>query len=201
MDTTDETTDIIREIVNIGIGEAASSLSGLVNTRVVIRVPDVLIMNMEDVRKYIQTEGDSSGVYIAQEFSGRIRGKSLLFYSRDCALALLNLVSLDSVMTASLTESGIATLNEIGNIIMASCMSEIGNFIDGEIRFEIPETSVTLSDLYFGKMLSDFDRLEKAIILKNEMIIAEKNIQGYLFILLTFKDFNLVLDILRNKSR
>ena len=195
----DETADIIREVVNIGIGEAANSLSGLVNTRVVIRVPEVLIMDIGHVREYIQTGGHDAGVYISQGFTGHIKGKSLLFYSRDCAIALLNLVSIDSIKTASLSESGIATLNEIGNIIMASCMSEITNLLGKEIQFEIPETSVTPSELYFGDMLSDFDRLEKAIILKNEMTIAEKNIQGHLFILLTFRDFNLVIDILKDK--
>lgn len=197
----DESADIIREVVNIGIGEAASSLSGLVNTRVVIRVPEVLIMGMENVREYIQTRGDDAGVYISQEFTGNITGKSLLIYSRDCAIALLNLVSIDSIKTESLSESGIATLNEIGNIIMASCMSEITNLLDKEIRFDIPETSVTPSDDYFGDMLSDFDRLEKAIIIKNEMTIAEKNIRGHMFILLTFQDFNLVIDILKDHLR
>ncbi|OQY57915.1 MAG: hypothetical protein B6245_14555 [Desulfobacteraceae bacterium 4572_88] len=53
--------DIIREIMNIGIGEAADALSKLINARVTIKIPDVRIMQTRDVHKYIRDALESLG--------------------------------------------------------------------------------------------------------------------------------------------
>ncbi len=101
--------------------------------------------------------------------------------------------------TSSLTESGIATLNEIGNNIMVTCMSEISNQIDARIWFDLPEVTVEISENYFQNLLKDLRELDKAIVIKSEMRIKENDIQGYLFILLSFEDFNLLIEGLLKK--
>ncbi len=50
----DDNLDIVREIINIGIGEAADALSKLVNTRVIIKTPDICIMDAAEVHHYIE---------------------------------------------------------------------------------------------------------------------------------------------------
>jgi len=192
-------TDIIREIINIGIGEAANSLSKLVNTRIIIRVPDIHIISTADIDKYILNEVKSLGVYMSQNFSGLIKGRTLLFYTEECSISLLNAIYGQTVKTTALTESGIATLNEIGNIIMGSCMSEISDMIEEKISFDLPEVTVEVSESYFKNLLKDLHNLDKAIIVKNEMRIKDTDIQGYLFVLLSFEDFRLVIDMLHGK--
>ncbi len=38
--------DIMQEVINIGVGEAASVLSELVNSRVTIRIPEIRVCNI-----------------------------------------------------------------------------------------------------------------------------------------------------------
>ncbi len=194
-------TDIIREIINIGIGEAANSLSKLVNTRIIIKVPDIHIVSTADIDKYILNEVKSLGVYMSQNFSGLIKGRTLLFYTEECSVSLLNAIYGQTLKTTALTESGIATLNEIGNIIMGSCMSEVSNMIEGKISFDLPEVTVEVSESYFKNLLKDLHDLDKAIIVKNEMRIKDTDIKGYLFVLLSFEDFKLVTDMLQGKLK
>lgn len=194
-------TDIIREIINIGIGEAANSLSKLVNTRIIIKVPDIHIVSTADIDKYILNEVKSLGVYMSQNFSGLIKGRTLLFYTEECSVSLLNAIYGQTLKTTALTESGIATLNEIGNIIMGSCMSEVSNMIEGKISFDLPEVTVEVSESYFQNLLKDLHDLDKAIIVKNEMRIKDTDIKGYLFVLLSFEDFKLVTDMLQGKLK
>ncbi|MDM8551696.1 chemotaxis protein CheC [Desulfobacterales bacterium HSG2] len=195
----DNSLDIITEVINIGVGEAADALSKLVNTRVIIRTPDVRIMDAEAVHEYIRKEAASLSVYISQNFKEMIKGKTVLFYTKECAISLLNAIYGETLMTSSLTESGIATLNEIGNIIMVTCMSEISNLIEARISFELPEVTIEISESYFQNLLKDLGELDKAIVVKSEMCIKEDDIQGYLFVLLSFEDFNLVIEKLRSK--
>lgn len=197
--TDDKHIDIIREVVNIGIGEAANSLSQLLQKRIMLRVPDIQIMNVSEVDHYLQHELTSLGVYIAQDFDGILRGKTILCYTRECSLSLLNVIFGNSMKITSLTESGIATLNEIGNIIMVSCMSEISNMIEGKIYYHLPEVTIEISEVYFHNLIREIVNLETAIVIKNEFIIHQTDIQGYLFILLSFKEYEIVIDRLMKK--
>lgn len=197
----EEALDIIKEIINIGIGEAANALSQLVNTRVIIQAPDVHIIDVADIHEYIQNEMTSLGVYMSQGFEGIAKGKTLLFYTKECSISLLNAVSGGMMKTTSLTETGIATLNELGNIIMGACMAEIGNMIEEKIVFDLPEVTVEISENYFQNLLKELEGLDKAILVKNVMRIKESDIEGYLFILLSFEDFRMVIDSLEKKMK
>ena len=197
----DNAIDIIREVINIGIGEAANSLSSLVNTQVVIKTPDVHIMNVEEAHTYIRKEVTSLGVYISQNFRELINGKTVLFYTKDCCISLLNAIHGKSLKTSTLTETGIATLNEIGNIIMGSCMSQISDMVEGKISFDLPEVTVEISENYFTNLLKELVSLDKAVVVKNEMRIKETDIHGYFFILMSFEDFNKVIETLRKKMK
>jgi chemotaxis protein CheC len=193
--------DIVKEVINIGMGEAASALSRLVKTRVVIRSPDVRIIETKYIYQYIQDQVSSIGVYISQNFQTPARGRTILFYTRECSISLLNAVYGEGVKTSTLTESGIATLNEIGNIIMGSCMAEISNAVEGRVIFDLPEVTVDISENYFRNLINDLDGQNRAIIVKNEMRIKEMDIQGYLFVLLAFNDFKAVIERLEERIR
>ncbi len=192
-------TDILREVINIGIGEAANSLSQLLQKRVLLRVPDIHVMNISEVNAYLQKELSDLGVYIAQDFDGTIRGKTILCYTKECSLSLLNAICGQTMKIKSLSESGIATLNEIGNIIMVSCMSEISNMIETEITYHLPEATIEVSEMYFQNLVRELSKLEKAIAVKNEFKIHETDIRGYLFVLLSFEGYEIVIERLLRK--
>jgi len=185
--------DIVREVINVGIGEAANSLSKLVNTRVSLIATDIRIINAASIHEHIQKEVADLGVSLSQDFRGLIKGKTILFYTKECSISMLNAIYGQILETSALSETGIAALNEIGNIIMGSCMAEISNMIEGQLSFDLPHVTVEISGKYFRNLLSDLEKLDQAILIKNEMQIRERDIQGYLFILLSFEDFNKVI--------
>jgi chemotaxis protein CheC len=191
--------DLIKEVINIGLGEAANSLSKLVNTRVIIKVPVIHIIEASDIQAHILKELGEVGVYISQNFKELFKGKTILFYTKKCCISLLNAISGHKTGTLSLSESEIANLNEIGNIIMGSCMCEIGDVLEGRISFDVPEVSMGISENYFQNLLKEMKTSDKAILVKNEMRIKETDIQGYFFILLSFEDFNRVVAVLQKK--
>ncbi|MBF0468488.1 MAG: chemotaxis protein CheC [Desulfamplus sp.] len=192
--------DIIKEVINMGLGEAADALSQLVNNRVIIKVPDVHIMNIREAKSYIKDEVENLGIYIAQDFTGIIQGKTLLFYTQECGRSLLKTIYGDKKKVQTITETGMSTLNEIGNIIMVSYISAISNFIDGKIKFSIPNVSLEISTRYFENLLDEMEELDKVIVVKNEMRIKSENIQGYLFVLLSFENFMVVVENLQKRA-
>ena len=196
-----EAVDVVREVINIGIGEAANALSELVKERVYIRAPDVRILNLAEVPAYIQSEIEHISICISQDFHGLISGKMLLAYSRECSISLVNALYGQIKDISSLTHADIATLQEVGNIIMVSCISAIGNIIEGRLTFAMPQVTARISDGYFEKLIKDLKDFEKCIVVKNEMTIKGNGIQGYIFILLTFQALQLVTERLAKAMR
>ena len=199
--------DIIAEVINIGIGDAAASLSELVKTRVIITTPQIKILDVGAVSAYIQEDMKSLGVYIAQDFEGLVKGKTLLYYTHECALALLNRIFPESALTSSLSASAMATLQEIGNIVMVSCISTIADMMEGTLKFSMPAASLEVSNIYFQNLLKDMEKLDKAIVVKNVMVVAEDEqentehpIEGYFIILLSFDDFQELIRKLQHKN-
>ena len=198
--------DIIKEVINIGIGDAAASLSELIRTRVVIRTPDILVMDVKALPSYFQVNVESFGVYLSQGFEGQMKGKTLLCYTQDCSLSLLNALYPESAKTLSLTASAIATLQEIGNIIMVSCITTLADMMDSTLKFLMPAVTVEVSETYFQNLLKDMEVLDKAIVVKNEIVVARDKmresqppIEGHLFVLLSFDDFQKVITLLKKK--
>ncbi len=193
----DLSTDIIREIINIGIGDAAYALSELAGTAVLINTPMVRILKVDEVPEYIRQEVPSVGVYISQDFEGLMAGRALLFYTTDCSLSLLRAIVKETNQTTSLTQTDMATLQEIGNIILGSCLATIGNLLEARFRFSMPHVTVEVSDQYFRNLLQELSTYERAVVLKTSITVRENDIRGHIFFLLSFKDFHLLVEKLK----
>ena len=192
----DRSTDIIREIINIGVGDAAAALSRLVDRRIVITVPEVRILEIAEVPEFVREEVPSLGVYISQEFRGMITGRTLLFYTRESSFVLLKALTGQDPVSSFLSQTDMATLQEVGNILMVSCMSTIGDMTEDGIRFEIPQVTEEISEAYFANLVAELNTYDKVIVVKNEITVQDVDISGYLFVLLGVKGFSLIEEAL-----
>ena len=192
--------DMLREFINIGMGEAAASLSDLVQTRVLIKVPEISVIDVSNIGEFLGLELSELGVYLSQDFHGEIEGRSILFYTEECSLTLLEALLESPSEIRTLTESGRATLQEVGNIILVSCISSISDMIGLQTIFEMPVVNVETSDVYFRNMLKELEKLQKAIVVKNKIAVHNREIDGYLFVLLSFDYFEMIVNKLKDMA-
>ena len=197
----DLTLDIVREVINIGIGDAAAALSELVHDRVTIELPEVHIVESKKAPEFLKKELTSLGVYISQKFTGAINGKTLLFYTKESCQSIIKTVLKKDSISSALTDTAISTLQEIGNILMVSCISTIGDIIEDKIFFEIPDVTIEISEGYLGKIINDLNEMDKTIIIRNQMMVKKQKIQGYIFLFLGFNDFLLIVDKMKKKIK
>ena len=192
--------DMLTEFINIGMGEAAASLSDLVQTRVLIKVPEISVIDVSNIGEFLGLELSELGVYLSQDFHGEIEGRSILFYTEECSLTLLDALLESPSEILTLTESGRATLQEVGNIILVSCISSISDMIGLQTIFEMPVVNVETSDVYFRNMLKELEKLQKAIVVKNKIAVHNREIDGYLFVLLSFDYFEMIVNKLKDMA-
>jgi len=197
----DMTLDIIKEVINIGVGDAAEALSELVQSRVWIKTPDIHILDSHAAPAFIQKEIQTLGVYISQGFHGGISGETLLFYTKESCHSLIRSILGNDRVTSALTDTAVASLQEIGNILMVSCVSTISNLIEDSFSFDIPDVTIELSAGYFQNLVQNLGKLDKTIVVRNQMVVRDKAIEGYIFLLLGFSDFLVVVEKMQNKLK
>ncbi|MEN3044266.1 MAG: chemotaxis protein CheC [Candidatus Hydrothermales bacterium] len=119
--------DGLREVANIGCGHAATALSGLINRKVLMTVPEVLIGKIEDIFKKVVDREDEDAVGILLYFIGDLTGLTLLLLSKNEALTLLSILIGEKI--TEIKEHEESALKEVGNIITGAYMTALSDFL------------------------------------------------------------------------
>lgn len=176
---TDLQVDCLRELTNIGGGNAATSISQLIEKPVDMSVPTIDILNYEEVYSDIMAE-DKVITSVIMEMSGDAEGVFIYMLEEDTIGKLLKMMLPSGTeMTEEIEES---VLKELVNILVSSFLRSIGEFLHIELLATVPVLSVDM----FGAILSSvyietgqFD--ENLMIIKTEFSYFGEKIESSLY--------------------
>lgn len=182
-----ETLDALLELVNIGVGRAAASISELCSRPVGLAVPTLEFFNLEEPAQIINLQRGSM-VRVSQAFGGALAGHALLVLNQDGAHRLGQLLlgmKPDSDMDA-IDENEQAALLELGNIIMGGVIGNLSDQIARPVSYELPQIQLRgvsgFVDLVSDLVAPDTARV---LMMQASLSIATENISGYLVLLFT----------------
>lgn len=112
--------DALREIANIGAGHAATALSQMVNARIMVDIPEIKVVRLEDVGELIGQPDEIVSAVIMQ-LLGDVTGRTVQIFPWRTA------VQLTSVL---LRKQGVDRPEEFGELEQ-SALREIGNILVG----------------------------------------------------------------------
>ena len=135
---TDIQRDSLKEIASIGVSHAATALSKMINKKVLIDVPQVNIVPIDDLAKEIESSEDLMvGIYF--RVIGKVSGKVLLTFTKESALLLTDvLLKKKSGETKILAELEQSALKELGAISTAICLNAIADLLKMTLLPSIP---------------------------------------------------------------
>lgn len=126
--------DAIREVGNIGTGNAATALSQLINKKVEITVPSINIVPFDEI--FSRIGGDEVVVGVIVRVLGDAPGNILFIFEKDVALNLIE--QLTGEKEEYITDMGYSVICEVGNIISSSYMNAISKFTNLLITPSVP---------------------------------------------------------------
>ncbi len=135
---TEQHRDVLTELVNIGVGRAAYSLSEMVDSRVGLQVPSVAVSELGDG---ILSEERVSGTpltSVSLPFAGKLNGVALLVLPRDSARSLVAMLTGASCESAEVETEREGVITEVGNIMVNSVLGSLGNMTHLEVAFSLP---------------------------------------------------------------
>ena len=189
--------DAIKEIANIGAGNAATALSDMVNKRIDIKVPDVSFVAIEKIAETLERpEEQVYGVLL--EINGDIDGTMLLMFEKNTALRLISLLLGEE--KKDVDEMGDSTLKEVGNIICAAYLNSLADFLEMKILPGVPSSCYDMAVSLLNTVAAQHAMVAHTALLTNTKLhIDKENFKGEFILMTTPKAMNRIIKELNKK--
>lgn len=185
MELTATQKDALIELLNIGFGRAAASLSQLTGHRVMLEVPRVSVHAIVELEAVLRTVVQNDIASVHQIFSGPVAGDALLLLDYHAAGMLKELLTNEPPLPLPLDASAREVLTEVGNILLNACLGTFGNLLQVQVSFSIPQLNLeSLSDI-LRTLLVNREGLRYALVVHAGFRLRDAEVTGYLVIVLS----------------
>ena len=184
--------DVLKEVSNIGTGNAATAISKLLGGRVDIKVPDIRFLQFDELSEIIGgAENEVIGILVSLE--NDIDGMMMFVMDKPSASVIVNgiLNRGDEELGAEMTEMEISVLTEFGNIIAGSYLSAISGLTGMVVSPSVP----ALSDDMAGAILSvpaiEFGKMsDRVLLIQSEFCSEFGQAKGFFILVPTLRGFD-----------
>ena len=175
--------DVLREIGNIGAGNATTAIASMLGSRLNMEVPKVELMEASKLGSAICDE-EETVVGIFLEVVNDVTGSMMFLMRMDSAHVIVNkLMMRDPSYNEPFDEMDLSALKEIGNIIAASYLSALSTLTNIRIQPSVPYIAVDMAAAILSVPAIQFGQYgDNALFIETEFG-DDRKMQGY-FILM-----------------
>lgn len=180
--------DVLREIGNIGAGNATTALAKLINARIDMKVPKVEMVDFQHLASIVGSEEDLM-VAVMVTLSLDVDGMMMFLMDKKSAVYLIGQMMAGSGMPVSeeFGELEFSVISEIGNIISGSYLSALASLLNMKIDMSIPYVSVDMAGAILSVPAIEFGKIGDEVLLIQTDFGDEVEVNGY-FILIPDQD-------------
>jgi chemotaxis protein CheC len=176
--------DVLKEVGNIGAGNATTALSKLLDKPIDMKVPLVKVMQFEDITEVF---GGSEEVVIGifLRFVGEAPGNMFFIITQESAKRLLrNLVGIEVDSEDQYSEMELSALSEIGNILTGSYLSSLADFTKLNMSPTVPSLSIDMAGaiLSYG-LIQTGEMGDQALFIDTVFLDGQDEVEGHFFLI------------------
>jgi chemotaxis protein CheC len=134
---TEEHRDVLTELVNIGVGRAAYTLSEMVDSRVALGVPSIVVSELGG-GTWLEERAGVPLTAVSLRFGGKLSGVGLLILPRESARSLVAVLTGAPSESAEVEAEREGVITEVGNIVVNSVLGSLGNLTHLDVAFSLP---------------------------------------------------------------
>ena len=190
--------DALQELINIGVGRAAGSLTQMWEKPIRFHVPFIRLGKPDEVFQEIQRIPDTTLSSVQLPFKGTFKGSAYLLFPIDSAAALVTALTGEAEDTDTMDSLREATLTEIGNIVLNGVMGSLANILQNQITYSVPfyqETS--LQELL---QPTPSDSSEMVLWAHTQFTIEEYDLTGDIMLMFSIPDLGLLINAVSKLS-
>lgn len=188
--------DVLKEIGNIGAGNAMTALSQMLQCKVDMRVPQVKLLDFKDVGTLMGGEEQiMMGVLLAIE--GDITGSMMFLVEKGSAKHLINKLMMGMAQEGDeFTEMEFSAMKEVGNIITGAYLNSLSMMTNLKIYPSPPAVTVDMAGAILSVPAIEFGIYGDKILLIQSQFFDDVEIDGYFILIPDLESYAKILSSL-----
>lgn len=188
--------DVLKEIGNIGAGNATTALAQLINTKIDMSVPKVGLVPFKNIAEMIGSE-ETVFVGILLGLDGDIDGMMMFLLQEQSAHNLVNaLVGNPKEQVSDFNEMELSALHEIGNIIAGSYLSALATLTNLTITATVPSLAIDMAGALLSVPAIEYGKVGDKVLLIQTQFGEDNFINGYFLMVPELESYDKILSTL-----
>jgi len=186
--------DILKEIGNIGAGNATTALSQLINKRIDMGIPVVKVLEFKDLSEVLGgAENPIVGILLGLE--GDISGMIMFVLEQSAAHILINMLMGKNIDNfEDFDDMDLSALKEIGNIISGAYLSSLSSLTNLKILATIPYMAIDMAGAILSVPAIEFGKVgDKALLIQTDFGGDRENVFGYFILIPDMPSYGIIL--------
>lgn len=193
--------DLLKEIGNIGAGNAATALSTLLNKKIDMEVPNVSIVTFDEMMD-LAGGPDTVVACVFLRLEGDAPGSMFFVLSLNQATKFIRQMTGDEEFSFNdppYSELSLSALQELGNILSGSYLSSLSDFTNLSLYPSVPALSVDMVGAIIGYGLIELSQVSDHAIVINTTLNedgSDGTVEGHFFLLPDPNSFDVIYNAL-----
>jgi len=185
--------DVLREIGNIGAGNAATALSKMISKKIEMDVPKVNILEFAKVPELVGgPEVEVIGIYF--KVTGDINGSIMFLLGKRSAKTLTNLLMSKEDEGESLDDMDFSALQEVGNILAGSYLSSLATLTGLKLTVSVPSLAMDMAGAILSVPVILFGQVgDKVMLIETDFSEGTNHVKGNFFLIPDEDSFEILL--------
>lgn len=185
--------DVLKELGNIGAGNAMTALSQMLQCKVDMKVPQVKLLEFSDVGEMMGGEEQIMvGVFLGVE--GDITGSMMFMVEEESARHLIQKITMGMLPAGSeFEEMGLSAMKEVGNIITGAYLNSLSTLTNLKIFPTPPALTVDMAGAILSVPAIQFGIFGDRILLIQSQFYDEVELDGYFILIPDMESYTKIL--------
>jgi chemotaxis protein CheC len=191
--------DALREVSNMGAGHAATALSQMTNTRIMIKVPRLQVVPLEEVPEVVGNP-DQVVAAVLMHMLGDLTGRTLLIFPRNAAMRLAEILLHREPGSAQVFgELEQSAIKEAGNILSAAYMNALSDFMGLMLLPSVPSLVIDLLGAVLMTAYTNFGHERDVVFcIQTEFAMdGDQTVEGQFLLLPDLESLQIILRSIR----
>lgn len=189
--------DALREIGNIGSGNAATALSDMLEHSVSINVPTIKVLEYTEA---VESLGGPETILVGilLSLNGDVRGMMMFLLNKEFAHTVLNtLLGTDFSELSNLDDMSQSAILEVGNIMAASYVNAIASLTNLKIDISVPNMCFDMAGAMMSVPAIYYANIsDKIIMIEDEFGHNSRDMASYILLIPEVESLQIIMESL-----
>ena len=194
--------DVLKELGNIGAGNATTALSQMIGCKVDMSVPQVQLLEFKDLGEIVGGD-DQIMVSIYLEVAGDIDGSMMFILSKTAAAQLVNKlmcgmlgIDEDTAEDCNFGDMETSAIKEVGNVITGAYLNALSALTTLKIYPSVPQIGIDMAGALLSVPAVEFGIYGDNILLIQTQFSDDIELEGYFILVPDMESYEKILTAL-----